>query len=163
MRVINGIRSALAAALVVAGAMAPTAARAQGAPPQQPMTAEQKLGVMKASVKQRFGFSDAQVDAFVKKAQTIAESYRPQLMSISKKYGNSPTPEQRGKMQQELFPILIQVSRKTNAALLGIATPAQRPRIQQLLQAEAKQLQMLQARMKSDAKASANKPAKSKG
>lgn len=108
-----------------------------------------RLGSAKASLKARFGFTEAQATTTIQKAQAIAMTYQPQLVALQKKYGTSPTPEQRQKFQREALPIIAEISKKTNAIILSVATKEQRPKVLAQIKTEQEQIaKMLKAKSK---------------
>jgi len=103
----------------------------------KPGTPYNAMADQRATLKARFGFTDEQVTAFMQKATVIGESYRPRVMALQKKYGPSPTPEQIAKRNAEFFPMIREMGLRTHAAMLQVATPTQRPRIERELAIEA--------------------------
>lgn len=122
------------------------AARAQGGMAPGGQSQEQKIAMVHAQLKQNFGFSDTQASAFLKKAQAIAQAYQPKIMALQKKYGNNPAPAVRPKLQAEFVPIMIEIGKKTNAALLAVATKEQRPKVQKEIERQAAMMKAMQSK-----------------
>jgi hypothetical protein len=135
----------LVAALATAVSLATGAAVVRAQTPGTAQTAPvDRIAGAKASLKSRFGFSDAQATTAVKKAQALSVTYQPKFVALQKKYGPNPTPEQRQKMQREALPMIAEISKKTNTILLSVATKAQRPKIVAQMKAEQEQIAKMQ-------------------
>ena len=142
--------AALFAAIVVAVAFAspvattPVHAQAPGGSAGAP---QDGMASAKASLKARFGFTDAQATTAIAKVQSVTKGYQPKVMTLQsalqKKYGKSPTPEQRRKMQGEAMPLISEIMQKTNAALLSVATKEQRPKLEAQFKVERDMMQKM--------------------
>ncbi len=142
---IRGARLVAALATIFSVAVGTVTAYAQGQPGAGQPTMADRMASAKASLKARYGFSDAQATTAIQKAQDVAKSFQPQLMTLQKKYGANPTPEQRQKMQMEALPLIAAISKKTNAVLLSVATKAQRPKIEAQMKMEQQQIDKMRA------------------
>lgn len=102
------------------------------------------MAAAKASLKSRFGFSDDQVNRAVQKVEAITKSYQPKIVALQKKAAAATTPEQKKQAQMNAIPLIMEITQKTNAALLAVATPAQRPKLQAQFKAEGKMFAQMQ-------------------
>ena len=123
--------AALVAVTIVCTGAATVHAQAPGAKPPTPAEMNAQI---KASMKQRFGFSDAQATKAIVKVSAIQKVYMPQMMALQKKYGANPTPEQRQKMQSEAMPLYMKMSKEVETAVMAIATPEQRAKVKAQMQ-----------------------------
>lgn len=96
------------------------------------------MQAVKASLKSRFGFTDAQATTVSKKGEAIMNTYKPRFAALRNKYGANPTPDQRAKMQRETVPLLTEIGKKMKAVLLSVATKEQRPKILAQMQPQQK-------------------------
>lgn len=131
--------AALAAAALLFTGVSAANAQAPGTKPAK----SDPMAAAKASLKARYGFTDTQSTTAIKKAETVLASYRPKIAGLQKKYGANPTPEQRQKAQKEAMPMLMEMSAKLNAAMLSVATPAQRPKIEAEFKAQQAQMKQM--------------------
>lgn len=132
--------AALATVATLATATSVSHAQATGTVPGGAPSQGDRMAGAKASLKARFGFTDAQATTVIQKMQATLKSYQPKMMALQKKYGASPTPEQRQKMQREAIPLISEISKKSNAILLSVATKEQRPKIMAQMKAEQEQI-----------------------
>ncbi|MBC8137359.1 MAG: hypothetical protein H8F28_15875 [Fibrella sp.] len=136
------------AALATASIIVPGAVATQA---QTPSSGQTRTGApvdpmanLKASLKARFGFTESQASTAIAKVQIIANSYRPKFIALQKKYGTSPTAEQRTKFQRETIPMIAEISKKTNAVFLSVATKEQRPKVMAQMKIEQQQIEKMQ-------------------
>ncbi|MBC8140912.1 MAG: hypothetical protein H7Y38_05665 [Armatimonadetes bacterium] len=122
--------AALAAAVLLFSGVGAAHAQGAGTKPAPATGAADPMANVKASFKARFGFTEAQTTQAVKKIMVVEESYRTKIGALQKKYGANPTAEQRQKATKEAMPLLMEMSGKVKAAMLSVATPAQRPKIE---------------------------------
>ena len=87
------------------------------------------MATARGTLKTRYGFSDAQASEVLRRTQIAMKEFEPQILALQKKYGGTKAPEQRQKMQAELAPLILRISRKTTEIALSVATKAQRPKI----------------------------------
>jgi len=141
---VRQLAAALAAAALLFTGIGAAHAQATGTKPGQATGATDPMANIKASFKARFGFTDAQTMQAVKKIMVVQESYKTKMGALQKKYGANPTPEQRQKATKEAMPMLMEMTGKMKTAMLSVATPAQRPKIEAQFKADEARMKQMQ-------------------
>lgn len=118
--------AALAAATLVFTGAATANAQAPGGKP--PSEAEQ-VAMAKKSLQTRFGLSETQATAAIKKMKAVSEVYKPKMAALRTKYGANPTPAKQAEAQKEAMGMMSSITADMEKALLSVATPAQRTKI----------------------------------
>ena len=145
MMFVKRIVAVMAAIFVAAAPVTVVHAQAPGSAPSP----QDRMASAKASMKTRFGFSEAQANTAIQKVQAMTKGYQPRMMTLQttmqKKYGANPTQAQRQQMQREAIPLIMEITQKTNAVLLSVATKAQRPKLEAQFKSERAVMEKMQA------------------